>query len=265
MNTTASDIIILGAGLTGLTLAHKLQEQGRSVLVLEARDRIGGRIHTVNTSNGPRVEMGATWYFQHFMNLFKLMTKFNVKLTEQFMKGYSMYDKRRVQSHGDSGMFRIKGGTGALVDSLHHSLDPGSVLLNKPVTEVKKNGSLVIVTTEDGEEYQGSILVSTLPPQLLHHSVRFSPALPPKLQRVMAATHTWMGDAVKAAVSYPRAWWRDSDLSGSVVTSRGPIAQFYDQSEPDTGSNSISGVIILYPAQGAGAPSWVSWTTSPAP
>ena len=204
MNNTATDIIILGAGLTGLTLAHSLQEQGRSVLVLEARDRIGGRIHTVNTSNGPRVEMGATWYFQHFMNLFKLMTKFNVKLTEQFMKGYSMYDKRRVQSHGDSGMFRIKGGTGALVDSLHHSLDPGSVLLNKPVTEVKKNGSLVIVTTEDGEEYQGSILVSTLPPQLLHHSVRFSPALPPKLQRVMAATHTWMGDAVKAAVSYPR-------------------------------------------------------------
>ena len=32
----------------------------------------------------------------------------------------------------------------------------------------------------------------------------FSPELPPKLQRVMAATHTWMGDAVKAAVSYPR-------------------------------------------------------------
>ena len=173
MNTTSSDIIILGAGLTGLTLAHKLQEQGRSVLVLEARHRIGGRIHTVNTSNGPRVEMGATWYFQHFKNLFKLMTKLNVKLTEQYMKGYSMYDKRRVYSHGGSGMFRIKGGTGALVDSLHHSLDPGSVLLNKPVTEVKKTGSVVIVRTEDGEEYQGGILVSTLPPQLLHHSVRF--------------------------------------------------------------------------------------------
>ena len=36
-------------------------------------------------------------------------------------------------------------------------------------------------------------------------------------------------------MNYPRAWWRDSDLSGSVVTSRGPIAQFYDQSEPGTG------------------------------
>ena len=47
-----ADIIILGAGLTGLTLAKILQDQGKDFLVLEARDRIGGRIHTMKQTPG---------------------------------------------------------------------------------------------------------------------------------------------------------------------------------------------------------------------
>ena len=235
MNSTAADVIILGAGLTGLTLAHSLQEQGRSVLVLEARDRVGGRIHTLTSDSGPPVEMGATWYFPHFTALHRLMTRLGVRLTEQFTKGYSMYDKRRVYSHGDSDMFRIKGGTRAIVDSLHQRLDPASVILNTPVTRAQLTPGGCLVTTETGQQYTGRLLVSTLPPQLLHHSVQFSPELPDNVQRVMATTHTWMGDAIKAAVSYPRAWWRDSELSGGVVTSRGAIAQLHDQSDQGPG------------------------------
>ena len=199
MNNTAADIIILGAGLTGLSLAHNLHEQGRSVLVLEARDRLGGRIHTLTSDNGPPVEMGATWYFPHFRALYRQMTRLGVGLTEQFTKGYSMYDKRRVHSHGDSGMFRIKGGSRQLIDSLYKGLNPGSVLLNSPVSKAEKTVGGVVVTTESGQQYTANVLVTTLPPQLLHHSVQFTPELPSKVQTVMANTHTWMGDAIKAS------------------------------------------------------------------
>src|SRR5699024_2533713 len=58
MNST--DVIIVGAGFAGLTTARELSRQGLDVLVLEARDRIGGRTWT-DSRLGQDLEMGGTW------------------------------------------------------------------------------------------------------------------------------------------------------------------------------------------------------------
>ena len=54
------DVIIIGAGIAGLSAARKLVGAGKRVVVLEARDRIGGRIHT-DRSLGFAAELGANW------------------------------------------------------------------------------------------------------------------------------------------------------------------------------------------------------------
>lgn len=54
------DVVIVGAGFAGLTAARELSRRGRSVAVLEARDRIGGRTWT-DERLGRRLEMGGTW------------------------------------------------------------------------------------------------------------------------------------------------------------------------------------------------------------
>ena len=56
----APDVIVIGAGAAGLAAARDLSRAGRNVLVLEARNRIGGRIHTIREAGWPLpIELGA--------------------------------------------------------------------------------------------------------------------------------------------------------------------------------------------------------------
>jgi monoamine oxidase len=55
------DVVIVGAGMAGLRAAQVLTAAGKSVVILEARDRIGGRVHTDRTGFGIPIELGASW------------------------------------------------------------------------------------------------------------------------------------------------------------------------------------------------------------
>jgi monoamine oxidase len=56
------DVIVIGAGLAGLVAARELEARGRSVLVLEARDRVGGRVWLQRGAlRGLDLDMGGAW------------------------------------------------------------------------------------------------------------------------------------------------------------------------------------------------------------
>src|SRR5260370_34895238 len=70
------DIAIIGAGAAGLGAAHALENSGLSVVVLEARDRVGGRGHTIQAAPDITFDVGCGWLHSADQNSF-------VKMAEQ--------------------------------------------------------------------------------------------------------------------------------------------------------------------------------------
>jgi monoamine oxidase len=62
MPLQTTDVVVIGAGLSGLTAAHNLQKEGYSCLVVEARDRVGGKTYSVDPLGEDKfVDVGAAW------------------------------------------------------------------------------------------------------------------------------------------------------------------------------------------------------------
>jgi monoamine oxidase len=74
----AADVLVVGAGLAGLAAARDLTAAGRSVLVLEARDRVGGRVVSRDIGDGTVVEMGGQWAGPTQDRLYALATDLGV-------------------------------------------------------------------------------------------------------------------------------------------------------------------------------------------
>jgi len=64
------DVAIIGAGAAGLSAAHALQNSGLSAIVLEARDRVGGRAHTITPASDIVFDLGCGWLHSAEKNRF---------------------------------------------------------------------------------------------------------------------------------------------------------------------------------------------------
>jgi monoamine oxidase len=87
-----ADVIIVGAGISGMIAARRVAEAGLTPLVLEADERVGGRILTEEAVPGVPIELGAQWIGDTHHRMFALAAELGVDTYPQYDEGETSYE-----------------------------------------------------------------------------------------------------------------------------------------------------------------------------
>ncbi|MEO1316576.1 MAG: FAD-dependent oxidoreductase [Pseudomonadota bacterium] len=256
------EVAIIGGGLSGLAIADALHRAGRDWVLLEARDRLGGRILSQSAPGAPdgaqRYDLGPAWAWPHNSRLLGLAERLGVPVFEQYATGRLVFEdgagrvRRDLDFQPMAGALRLTGGMRALTDGLAAGLPADRMHISTAVRRVahRDNGQLI-------EDSGGKPILLTknvilaLPPRLID-GISFDPSLPAEVAQALSGIPTWMAGHAKAVALYDRPFWREAGLSGSAMSHRGPLAEIHDASPAAGGEGALFGFIgILADARAA--------------
>jgi len=265
MTTEKVDTLIIGGGLSGIYAAWLLQQRKRSFIVLEARDRIGGRILSPEYL-GFCSDLGPSWYWPEIHPRMAHLVQFlGLNGYRQFETGAGRFQRhtgavqtvRGYAMHPQS--WRLSGGMMAMVRRLGDAIPPSMVRLNHPVCHIEQQPNGVLVTVGELEkeawaQFEAHRVILALPPRLAAASILFTPELSDSLTQAMLKIGTWMAGQAKFCVLYDTAFWREAGLSGQAFSECGPLGEIHDASNDSSSPYALTGFVGLPAAQRAQQP-----------
>lgn len=244
MNTR---VLIVGGGLAGLSLAHKLNVAGCEWQLLESRNRCGGRILT-ETIEGQGYDLGPSWFWPGQPRMDALIRAFGLERFEQVHQGDQIYQDETGAVHQGRGMasmqgaWRLQGGLGRLIDALADALPTERLHLNTVVTALQHNKNCVDVSVSSGVVFSADRVVLAIPPRVAS-GLAYSPALPEQSIQAARNIPTWMAGHAKALVTYSTPFWQQMGLSGDAGSRLGPLAEIHDASPHEGGPHALFGFV----------------------
>lgn len=232
------DVLVVGAGIAGVALADIVQRAGRSVQVLEARDRVGGRL-LGHRHGDVRFDLGATWFWPNEPRVQALAARLGLRLHTQHLAGDALFHQpgtaQRINGNPldtTSGRFSDSGQD--LVESLANELAQETVQLGAAVHQINYDeSSRHLVVSHGAGTTTAAHVALALPPALASAKVVFEPALPERLRGLIEVTPVWMGAIAKVVAIYPTPFWRAHGLAGAAISHLGPMREIHDMSGPD--------------------------------
>lgn len=227
-------VLIIGGGLAGLVAARTLHRAGVAFQLIEARDRLGGRILTVDG-----FDLGPSWFWPDMQPDFAgFVQDLGVGTFAQAQTGDLMLQSgagpaRRVPATWQRpGSMRIVGGMSALIDRLARDLPAAAIRLNARATSLTLGPRGVHVTLNGADILPAAHVLLALPPRLAAGAV-FVPPLPPAVIERWQRAPTWMAPHAKFVAVYDRPFWHKAGLSGAARSQIGPLVEIHDATTAD--------------------------------
>lgn len=227
-------IVIIGGGLSGLTLAYLLTKRNIDFIILEASSRLGGRIQTVTGTLRTPLELGATWFSDMHSNLLFLINELGLRKYPQFSKGLTLFQTKSFEPpqkfyipEAEKPSYRLTGGTQMLIDTLEAKLPQDLIFLNCKIRSIKQTEEGMMLENDMGKEIEADKVILCIPPQLVSN-IMFSPLLPEELTALLPNVQTWMAGSIKFTLEYDQPFWRSQGYSGMLYSHAGIITEMYD-------------------------------------
>jgi len=250
-----TDILIIGGGLSGLALAWQLEQKGQDYILVEARERYGGRIHSEKVSSKTATghfDLGPAWFWPGQPRIAKIIREFDLKPFDQYFAGALSYEdeyghvQRGRGFASMQGSYRLTGSLTALIDAYVNRLPNKRLFKNHKVTSLNFKTEI----TARAVEAKGKVkkltaqkVVLALPPRVINATIKFSPDISNDAHNAMRNTSTWMAGHAKVVAVYDRPFWREVGLSGDAMSRRGPMIEIHDASASDDGPYALFGFL----------------------
>jgi len=250
------DVAIIGGGLSGLSLAYQLEREGVDYVLLEARDRLGGRIlsesSNKNLTSDERYDLGPAWIWPGQPRIASLIREFGLTVFEQYSKGKLVYQEADGSVRRDfnfstmAGSLRIAGGVASLIDALWTRIDEKRILLSHAVTHVSQNKDGFTIAANGPKEelsINARCVVHAVPPSIVARTISFDPPLSRDVLNTLEATPTWMAGQAKLVAIYEEPFWREMGLSGDGISRSGPLMEIHDASPHGAKAGALFGFV----------------------
>lgn len=230
-----SQVVIVGGGLSGLTLAYLLDRKNIKVTLIEASSRLGGRIQTQQGVLHTPLELGATWFSEMHPNLLFLMEELGVQKFPQFSKGKSLFQTKSFEPaqeffvpESNEPSYRMVKGTQSLIDTLFQKTKFEKMHFNTRIKVIKDLDNRIELESTAGDKFYAKQVFLCLPPQLVAKKIEIYPELPQDLMDLMPNVQTWMAGSIKFVLEYSIPFWRENGYSGMLYSHSGIISEMYD-------------------------------------
>ncbi|HET8601816.1 MAG TPA: FAD-dependent oxidoreductase [Segeticoccus sp.] len=258
-----TQVAVVGGGVSGLNVARLLTAGGVSFELFEARDRLGGRVLTVDGSGAVSedgYDLGPSWFWPRLQpGIGGLVEELGIASFPQSSDGDVIFERmsrepaqRYAGIRQEPETMRFVGGSAALVAGLAGKVPHDRVRLSSTVMGLQLGGGGVRLTYRDGSGSERSVnaeyVVAALPPRLLEATIGLAPAVPPQNALLWRGTPTWMAAQAKFFALYDSPFWLGAALSGTAQSMVGPMLEMHDATT-QSGGAALFGFVGVGPVE----------------